>query len=151
MGSTLCGFGSGCGQQAIELGGSDGPAAVIHGGREHACLDAEGWVVEAVNFLIEGEADPADAFQVEKHPESISGTEWVFIVDLDAGDDKDNSAAGQFGEVETTILKKGVTGVFQIMLVVGIIDDPLNIALVIANGQVDVENGIFHMNIRQAA
>ena len=73
------------------------------------------------------------------YPEPVVTSQRTAIVDLEPSDNEVAAVSVQFLEVDIDVLQELVPGVFEIMQVLGVIDDALQVTFIVANRQLEAE------------
>ena len=94
-------------------------------------LDAVGLTVDV---LLE-DVTNSFAVDVEARKELLTATEWSTVVDGDTTDHDVDTLAMKIFKTDTNTLDKLVTSDLEVVLIVGIVDNSLNVAFVIARLQ----------------
>ena len=112
------------------------------------CFDALDAVGLAVDVLLEDVADTF-AVDVEAGKEFLTSAKRSTIVDGDTADHDIDALAMKFFEADADTLDKLVTSDLEIVLVVGVVDNSLDIAFVVARLQLEGVSIIFHFLIKK--
>ena len=118
-------------QQGVEEGAAGDEVSVLEADGVHAGTDAELAVGLASYVLVEYVADvfPDEAQGAE---ELVAAAQGGFVVYADAGDDEVRACVVECGEADAVGLEVLVSGVFEVVLVVGVVDDALQVTFVVA-------------------
>ena len=111
-------------------------------------FDALDTIGLSVDILFENVTN-AFAVDVEAGKELLSTTERSTIVDGDTADHDIDALAMKFFEADADTLDKLVTGYFEVVLIVGVVDYSLDIAFVVARLQLEGVSIIFHFLIKK--
>ena len=94
--------------------------------------------VRAVGFsediLDKAKAQTALPLQAQLNREAVAASEGGLVVDFSAGEDQVVALFVEAGKAEAEALQILVAGVFEVVLVHGVVDDALEIAFVVADG-----------------
>lgn len=112
------------------------------------CFDALDAVGLAVDVLLEDVADTF-AVDVEAGKELLTTAKGRTIVDGDTADHDIDALAMKFFETDADTLDKLVTGYFEVVLIVGVVDYSLDITFVVARLQREGVSIIFHFLIKK--
>jgi len=112
------------------------------------CFDALDAVGLAVDVLLEDVADTF-AVDIEAGKELLTSAKRSTIVDGDTADHDIDTLAMKFFETDADTLDKLVTGYFEVVLIVGVVDYSLDIAFVVARLQLEGVSIIFHFLIKK--
>ena len=96
-------------------------------------------VGQAEDLLLENEAHLALAPRRGTDNEAVAGAQRVQVVDLRACHHQVAAVIVQAGEVEAVGDEIPMTGVFEVILINGVVDDPLQVTLRVAYIQLDLE------------
>ncbi len=111
-------------------------------------FDALDTIGLSVDILFENVTN-AFAVDVEAGKELLSTTERCTIVDGDTAYHNVDALAMKFFEADADTLDKLVTGYFEVVLIVGVVDYSLDIAFVVARLQLEGVSIIFHFLIKK--
>ncbi len=97
-------------------------------------LDALHIVRLAIDVLLEDIAH-AFAINIEAGDKLLSTAQWRSVIDGDTADHDINALVVQFFEADADALDEFVAGHFEVVLVIGVVDNALDVAFVIASLQ----------------
>ena len=91
--------------------------------------------VAAAYLLCEDKADASLAFGAQTNGECVPAAQGMLVVELAARDDEIVSFSVQLGKVESARAQKLVASVLEVVLIYGVVDDTLQVALVVADAK----------------
>ncbi len=112
------------------------------------CFDALDTIGLSVDILFENVTN-AFAVDVEAGKEFLTSAKRSTIVDGDTADHDIDALAMKFFEADADTLDKLVTGYFEVVLIVGVVDYSLDIAFVVARLQLQGVSVFFHFLIKK--
>ena len=118
-------------------------AAVDHANRRNGCRNAKLHVGLAVNVLVENKSSAVSS-DVQTRKESLLSVKRCLVFHRDFGHHHVQAFVVPFPEGLAFLLEPFVTGSLKIMLIVGVVDDALDVAFVVARLHFQSVEVVFH-------